>query len=66
MFGGVTSTPPLPPPPLPNPPTFASSQSTPPMAGMPSIYTGLGNSILTSPIGAGDERSTRFKSLLGQ
>lgn len=58
--------PPPPPPPPPNPPTYASAAVRPPSMQNPSIYAGLGSTILTSPLGAPDARATQRKSLLGQ
>lgn len=59
-------TPPPPPAAPPNPPTYANSASAGPVSTMPSIYAGLGSTILTSTAGAADQRSTQRKSLLGQ
>jgi len=52
---------------LPNPPTYASAAAAAPSLATPSIYAGLGNSILTSPMGApSTPGATQRKSLLGQ
>lgn len=65
--GGKAPAPPPPPPPPPNPPTYASAtQTAGPISAMPALYQGVGNTILTSPLGAADQRSTQRKSLLGQ
>lgn len=66
LFGGAkTPAPPPPPPPPPNPPTYAATNAGP-ISTMPAFYAGLGSTILTSPLGATDSRSTQRKSLLGQ
>jgi hypothetical protein len=57
--------PPPPPPPPANPPTYASSLNAPPSQSG-SAYAGLGQSILTNPFGAEDQRATQRKTLLGQ
>lgn len=66
MFGRPKVEAPPPPPPPPSPPTYASAKAAGPISTMPSIYAGLGSSILTSPTGAADQGTTRRKSLLGQ
>lgn len=66
LFGGGGPKPPPPPPPPPNPPTYASATFIPPSQGGSGIYAGLGQSILTSPFGAPDQRATQRKTLLGQ
>jgi hypothetical protein len=67
LFGGGSkaAAPPPPPPPAPNPPTYARATSAGPISTMPSIYAGLGSTILTSPLGTADSGVQR-KSLLGQ
>jgi hypothetical protein len=64
--GGGSSRPPPPPPPPANPPTYASASFVPPFMGGSGTYAGLSQSILTSPFGAPDSRSTQRKTLLGQ
>lgn len=66
MFGGGGASPPPPPPPPANPATYASSVFSPPTQNMGGVYQGLGSSILTSPFGAPDQKSTQRKSLFGQ
>ena len=68
MFGGGAkpAPPPPPPPPPPNPPTYAQAGAAGPISTMPSIYAGLGSTILTSPLGAPESGATTRKSLLGQ
>lgn len=66
LFGGGGAKPPPPPPPPPNPPTYASALSAPPTQNLGGIYAGMGQSILTSPFGAQDQRATQRKTLLGQ
>jgi hypothetical protein len=63
--GGAKATPPPPPPPPPNPPTYARADSAGPISAMPSIYAGLGSTILTSPLGAPATGTVQRKSLLG-
>jgi hypothetical protein len=66
MFKTPKISPPPAPAPPPNPPTYASAAQAGPISSMPSIYQGLGSTILTSILGAPDARATQRKSLLGQ
>jgi len=69
MFGGKSPAPPPPPPPPPNPPAYASAFQAPPASGAGALGAGGGifsNAILTSPMGAADQRATQRKQLFGQ
>lgn len=69
-FGGGAKAPPPPPPPPPppNPPTYASAAFNPPATtGAGALPQGIfQGSILTSPLGAADQRATQRKQLFGQ
>lgn len=66
MFGGSSPKAPPPPPPPPNPPTYATQAMIGPTSNISRIGGALGDTILTSPLGAIDQSRTARKSLLGQ
>lgn len=67
LFRANTPAPPPPPPPPANPPSYGSAATMSPLTMANPLFTGLGNSVLTSPTGVQNDPSiVGKKTLLGQ